>query len=49
MIDILKQHARERRLTVILFVAATLILIIVQWRIGAPAVESVPVAPVEPR
>ena len=48
MIDILKQHARERRLTVILFVVATLILIFVQWRIGAMTIDTVTSTPVGP-
>ena len=42
MIDILKQHARERRLTVFLFIAAAFILILIQWRIGALSVETSP-------
>jgi len=42
MIDILKQHARERRLTVYLYFAVTLILFLVQWRIGTLSADALP-------
>lgn len=47
MIDILKQHAREKRLTVVLFVIIALMLYFFQWRIGTYATEVIPSIPAE--
>lgn len=35
MINILAQLARERKLTILLFVLALLLLLLIQWSIGA--------------